>query len=265
MSLRFCSLGSGSAGNATVIEASQGITTTRLLVDCGFSERELKRRLARVGLDAEDLDGVFVTHEHGDHVGCALALAQRHRLPLWTSRGTWRALQSQPRFSDRLDPALLQLCGDGAQLSIGDLLIRPFAVPHDAQEPLQLSASDGALKLGVLTDIGSSAPRVLEALQACDALLLECNHDEDMLRKGRYPPALKRRILGSHGHLSNEAAAAILADCLHEGLRLVAAAHLSEHNNRPELARAALAGIRGADQLELQIADQAQGLDWQRL
>lgn len=265
MSLRFCSLGSGSAGNATVIEASQGITTTRLLVDCGFSERELKRRLARVGLCAEDLDGVFVTHEHGDHVGCALALAQRQRLPLWTSRGTWRALQAQPRFADRLDPALLQLCGDGAQLSIGDLLIRPFAVPHDAQEPLQLSASDGALKLGVLTDIGSATATVLQALQGCHALLLECNHDEEMLRKGRYPPALKRRILGSHGHLSNEAAADILAGCIHEGLRLVAAAHLSEHNNLPELASAALARVCGSVQPGLRVADQAQGLDWQTL
>lgn len=265
MSLRFCSLGSGSAGNATVVEASQGITSTRLLIDCGFSERELKRRLARAGLTPEELDGIFVTHEHGDHVGCALALAQRHRLPLWTSRGTWKALERHHRAAPDFDPRLLQLCASGARLEIGDLELRPFAVPHDAAEPLQLSLTDGALRLGVLTDTGSATPLLLQSLQGCDALLLECNHDEAMLRGGSYPAALKRRILGSHGHLSNDCAAGILQACWHEGLRLVAAAHLSERNNNPELAAAALQLALADRATEICIADQATGLDWREL
>lgn len=262
--MRFCSLGSGSGGNATVIEASQGITCTRVLVDCGFSERELKRRLARAGLAPEDVDAVFITHEHGDHVGCAISLSQRHRIPIWTSRGTWRAIESM-RGAPALDPALLHLCRSGDQLDLGDAQLSPFAVPHDANEPLQLSASDGLHKIGVLTDTGSSSSQVLEALQGCDALLLECNHDEEMLRTGRYPQSLKRRILGSHGHLSNTAAAQILAECLHGRLKLVAAAHLSEQNNRPELAAAALGAAVQAQAADILIASQADGLPWQCL
>lgn len=262
--MRFCSLGSGSAGNATVIEASQGITSTRVLVDCGFSERELKRRLARAGLAPEDLDALFVTHEHGDHVGCALSLSQRHHIPLWTSRGTWRALSTHRGAAD-FDKDLLHLCRSGDVLALGDLQLQPFAVPHDANEPLQLSANDGQRRLGVLTDTGSCTDPLLAALRACDALLLECNHDEDLLRAGRYPPSLKRRILGSHGHLSNAAAAQILAQCHHAGLKRVAAAHLSEQNNTPALAAHALAMAIDAAPADILVATQAEGLSWQVL
>lgn len=262
--MRFCSLGSGSAGNATVVEASQGITQTRVLVDCGFSQRELLRRLARADLSPEDLDALFVTHEHGDHVGCALGLAQRWRIPLWTSRGTWRAIARRPSAAG-FDTSLLHHCSDGDHLALGDLCLLPFGVPHDAEEPLQLLCSDGQRRLGLLTDIGSPTPQVLSRLQGCDALLLECNHDEALLRTGSYPAALKRRILGSHGHLSNTMAAAILEACLHPGLRRVAAAHLSERNNRPELARAALAPVLGIRPEEIAVAEQTLGLDWQAL
>ena len=262
--MRFCSLGSGSGGNATVVEASQGITTTRVLIDCGFSERELKRRLARAGLEIEQIDAVFVTHEHSDHVGSALTLAQRHRLPLWTSRGTWKAVAHR-RGAEGFDAALLHFCRSGEAMPIGDLLLNPFAVPHDAAEPLQLRLEDGQRRLGVLTDIGSPTPSVVEALQRCDALLLECNHDEQLLREGRYPWPLKHRILGTHGHLSNASAAQILTECRHPGLQLVAAAHLSEENNRPELALAALGEACEGVAPRLLAADQAQGLDWQQL
>lgn len=260
--MRFCSLGSGSGGNATAIEASQGITSTRVLIDCGFSERELKRHLARAGLVPEDLQALFITHEHGDHVGCALTLSQRYRIPLWTSRGTWRAIAST-RNAAAFDQALLHLCRSGDLLELGDLQLQPFGVPHDANEPLQLRASDGQRRFGLLTDTGSSTPALIAELQGCDAMLLECNHDEDMLRAGRYPPSLKRRILGSHGHLSNAAAAQILADCQHAGLKRVAAAHLSEQNNTPALAALALASTLGAAPEDILVASQAEGLDWQ--
>ena len=254
--MRFCSLGSGSGGNATVVETRSGTRTSRVLIDCGFSARELESRLARAGLQTEDLDAVFVTHEHGDHVGCAVALARRRRLPLWMSRGTWRAI-GEPEAD-----GLLQFARDGQPISVGDLLLNPYTVAHDAQEPLQLRVSNGARHLGVLTDVGSITPHMLANLQGCDALLLECNHDRDLLEQSRYPASLKARIGGRFGHLSNETAAEILAACMHGGLRHLVAAHLSEQNNRPELARAALAKVCGGAPRDIVVADPLQGFGW---
>jgi phosphoribosyl 1,2-cyclic phosphodiesterase len=259
--MRFCSLGSGSGGNASLIEASQGITSTRLLVDCGFSLRELTRRLARAGSGPADLDAIFITHEHGDHVGCALNLAQRFRIPLWTSRGTWRAIAQTADF----DPTLLHWIKDGESAGLGDIQIQAFAVPHDANEPLHLRCSDGAKSLGLITDLGHACASVALALQGCQALLLECNHDEALLRASSYPAGLKRRILGSHGHLSNESAAALLAQCLHPGLKHVVAAHLSQSNNSPALAAASLAAVLACSSDTIAVADQASGSPWLEL
>lgn len=153
--IRFCSLGSGSTGNATVVEASGGITTTRLLVDAGFSMRELELRLARAGLDPTDLDAVFVTHEHSDHIGCAIAFAEKHRLGVWMSRGTWRAI------GEKSVPERLGFVRDGEKVALGDLELYPFTVAHDAAEPLQLRCSDGNASLGVLTDLGSITEHML--------------------------------------------------------------------------------------------------------
>jgi len=257
--LRFCSLGSGSSGNATVIEATSGTTTSRVLVDCGFTARELKARLARAGLVPGDIDALFVTHEHADHVGCALGFARRHRLPVWMSRGTWRAIgEPEPE-------PLVRFARDGEAIAVGDLLLRPYTVPHDAAEPLQPCFSDGAFHFGVLTDAGSITPHLIEQLQGCHALLLECNHDLAMLAASRYPPSLKSRIGGRFGHLSNDASARILAACLHAGLRHVVAAHLSRENNRPELALAALATACGARSTDLLAAGPDWGFDWLEL
>ncbi|HEX6362768.1 MAG TPA: MBL fold metallo-hydrolase, partial [Albitalea sp.] len=246
--IRFCSLGSGSSGNATLVEASGGITTTRVLVDCGFSLRELKARLARAGLAPGDIDAVFVTHEHGDHMGCALTLARRHGVPLWMSRGTWRAIGA-PAL-----PGLLHFARDGEAIDLGDVQLAPYTVPHDAHEPLQPCFTDGALRLGVLTDAGSVTEHLLAHLRHCHALLLECNHDRAMLAASRYPASLKQRIGGRFGHLANDVSAQILAACLHDGLRHVVAAHLSQENNRPELALAALAAACGASASDLRAA-----------
>ena len=255
--MRFCSLGSGSGGNATLIEASQGITSTQVLVDCGFSLRELTRRLLRVGTTPSDLTAVFITHEHGDHAGCALTLARQYRVPIVTSRGTWRAI-GQADF----DPALLRFARDGESVSLGDISLKPFAVPHDANEPLQLCAGDGEYSFGMITDIGSVTPSVVLSLQGCAALLLEFNHDEALLRASSYPNGLKRRILGSHGHLSNDSAALLLRQCLHPGLQHVVAAHLSARNNTPSLAAAAVADVLGIAAIDVAVASQGEGIDW---
>lgn len=250
-------MGSGSAGNATVIEVRDGTSTRRLLVDAGFSLRELESRLARAGLTAGDLDAVFVTHEHGDHVGCSVTLARRHGIALWMSRGTWQAIGA-PEL-----PECLRLARDGQVITIGALELRPFTVAHDAREPLQLRLSSGVHTLGLLTDVGSITPHLLAHLQGCDALVLECNHDREMLAASRYPASLKARIGGRYGHLSNHTASEILGHCLHGGLQHLVAAHLSEQNNRPDRVRAALGAVCGsarADQIV--IADPLHGFDW---
>ncbi len=255
--MRFCSLGSGSSGNATLVEARSGTTVSRVLIDCGFSLRELSRRLTRAGLAVADVDAVFVTHEHGDHVGCALTLARRHGIPLWTSRGTWRAI-GEPDFA----PELVNFARDLQPFAVGDLELTPYTVPHDAYEPLQLRISDGAYRLGVLTDAGSTTPHLVAQLQACDALLLECNHDREMLANSAYPPSLKVRIGGRLGHLANDTAKDILLSCMHGGLKRLVAAHLSERNNSPELVRAALAPALGVKGDDVMIADPLEGFSW---
>src|SRR4051812_10703405 len=231
--LRFRSLGSGSTGNATLVEATSGGRTSRLLVDCGFALRHLDARLAHAGLAACDIDAIFITHEHGDHIGCAHALSRRERIPVWMSEGTWLATGGRD-FQDRLN-----LARDGLEIVVGDLLVQPFTVPHDAREPLQLRCTDGARSLGILTDLGLATPHVLSRLMQLDALLLEFNHDSDMLAGSAYPPFLKMRVGGNYGHLSNIAAAAIARAVCHPGLRHVVGAHLSEQNNRPDVVRRA--------------------------
>ena len=254
--IRFKSLGSGSSGNATVVQAREGTVLTHLLVDCGLGIRELDKRLAGAGMLAEQVDAIFITHEHGDHIGCARQLALRERIPVYMSEGTYAAI-GQPDFA-----GLLRLAGDGAAFALGGLQVRPFTVPHDAREPLQLSCTDGETRLGLLTDLGHVSTHVLQELTGCATLLLECNHDEALLMAGSYPPFLKRRVGGAYGHLANSAAAALAQSLLAAGaLRQVVAAHLSEQNNRPELARQALTDALGTA-VEVHLADGPSGSGW---
>jgi len=254
--IRFKSLGSGSTGNATVIQARGEGAPTHLLVDCGLGIRELDRRLAAAGMLAEQIDAVFITHEHADHIGCARRLCARERIPVYMSEGTWAAL-GQPDFD-----GLLRLAADSQEFAVGGLLVRPFTVPHDAREPLQLTCTDGDRRLGLLTDLGHVSAHVEQELAGCATLLLECNHDEAMLRDGPYPWFLKNRVGGGWGHLANSAAAALAQSLLGAGrLRQVVAAHLSEQNNTPELARSALLAALGSA-AEIHIADGASGSGW---
>jgi phosphoribosyl 1,2-cyclic phosphodiesterase len=254
--VRFASLGSGSEGNALLVEVQSGATTTRVLLDCGFSAKEVERRLGRLGSGVEGLDAILITHEHSDHIGSALTLARKWSIPLYMSWGTARAVGA-----DEAEVDLRVLWGDEA-VAIGDLSVLPYTVPHDAREPLQYVMSDGASRLGVLTDVGTSTPHISAVLSGCDALVLECNHDLQMLAASRYPQSLKARIGGNHGHLNNEAAAEILASLDRSRLRYLVAAHLSQQNNSPELARAAMAGVLGTAATEVAVASQDDGFDW---
>ncbi len=254
--LRFKSLGSGSSGNATVIEGRSGVHVRRLLVDCGLGIRQLQARLGLAGLQLDQIDALFITHEHSDHIGCARALALRERIPVWMSTGTHAAL-GEPGFD-----GLLHLACDGEAIDLGSFEARPFTVPHDAREPLQLRCSDGASHLGVVTDLGHASDHVLRELAGCHALLLESNHDPELLEASRYPAFLKRRVGGAYGHLANAAAADILRAVSHPGLQCVVGAHLSAHNNRAELVQAALANALGWSPSDIGIADPLSGTDW---
>ncbi len=254
--LRFRNLASGSTGNATVVEGRSGTQTRRLLVDCGLGIRQLEWRLAAAGIALQQLDGIFITHEHSDHIGCSLKLALRHRIPVWMSQGTHAALGA-PDFD-----GLLRVACDGEPIDLGAFEALPFTVPHDAREPLHLRCSDGATHIGLLTDLGHASEHVLHHLQGCHALLLESNHDPEMLQASSYPAFLKRRISGRLGHLPNTVSADILKAVRHDGLQRVVAAHLSAQNNRPELAQAALAQALGWSTGDIDVAHPREGTDW---
>ena len=253
--LRFRSLASGSSGNATLIEGSDGLHRTRVLVDCGLGLRQLMARLAVEGIGPADLHGIFITHEHGDHIGCAPMLVARYGVPLWTSAGT-----AQYAAFAGLESAL-NLVRDGQVFAIGGLQLHPFTVPHDAREPLQLRCTDGDRVLGLMTDIGHVTGHALAALAGCHALVLESNHDVELLAQSRYPDFLKRRVGGQHGHLSNVQAAAALGALHHDRLNTVVAAHLSERNNRPELVSRAFAAVLGCGEADVLLAER-HGRGW---
>lgn len=254
--LRACSLGSGSSGNALVVEARDGGTVTRVLVDDGFNLRQLGRRLERAGLSLHDIDAVLVTHEHSDHSGGVARYACKAGVPVYCSEGTARAsglLAAGVTWHELVS---------GVRQEIGALVIDPYEVPHDAAEPLQFVFGDGGRWLGLLTDAGQTTEPMVAALRRVDALVLECNHDAHMLRVGPYAPFLKVRVAGARGHLSNDQAAALLQrlDC--SRLTWVVAAHLSAQNNRKDLACVALSAVLGCAPAEVGVADQADGFDW---
>lgn len=229
---------------------------TRVLIDAGFGPREMSRRLARFNLSGEDVDAVLVTHEHSDHVGGVFACARRFGWTVLLTHGTLSACR-EDSANERIT-----IIDSHQSFSVGDLGIQPFPVPHDAREPVQFVLTDGAGRLGVLTDAGHVTSHMVAMLAGCDALVLECNHDAAMLAQGRYPPALKRRVGGPWGHLDNAAAASLLAQMDVTCLRHVVAAHLSEQNNSPLLARAALSAALGCAPDWIGIATQSEGFDW---
>jgi phosphoribosyl 1,2-cyclic phosphodiesterase len=250
--VRFASLGSGSRGNALLVEAGN----TRLLIDAGFGPREMSRRLERLGVAADEVDAVVVTHEHADHVGGVFACARRFDWAVLLTHGTLAACRDGGANS------AITTIDSHESVSLGDICIQPFPVPHDAREPVQFVLGDGARRLGVLTDAGHVTPHMVAMLDVCDALVLECNHDVQMLAQGGYPPALKRRIGGLWGHLDNDAAASLLSQIGRSSLRHVVAAHLSQENNSPALAQAALSTVLGCEAEWIGVATQDEGFAW---
>ncbi|MGI5863910.1 MAG: MBL fold metallo-hydrolase [Myxococcales bacterium] len=227
MALTYCVLGSGSSGNCLWIRGG-GV---QLLVDCGLSARQVCARLEAVGGRIDEIQGVVVTHGHRDHVMGASVLSRRHGLDIYATRGARRFLPAG------IPVERLRALPYPGNLSIGRLQVTSVATPHDSPESVALVVDDGDARLGIVTDLGGVPETMASTLAGVDGLVLEMNHDEQMLANGPYPPRLKRRIRGNYGHLSNLQGGELLRRLAHPGLQSVTLAHISEHNNTPELAR----------------------------
>ena len=229
-------LGSGSSGNSILVESAR----TRLLVDAGFSGRDLERRLLAVGQDPASIDALFVTHEHGDHTKGIGIFARRWATPLYLGERTRIACTSLLSGSE----TVLSYSATSPVL-IGDLLVEPFITVHDAVDPFAVTVTELSTgeKLGIATDLGRPTVAVRHALKKCDILILEANHDDILLRESVYPWSVKLRISSSHGHLSNRAAAEFVSEIHHDGLACVVLAHMSERANHPALAEEVI-GLR---------------------
>jgi phosphoribosyl 1,2-cyclic phosphodiesterase len=248
--VRFASLGSGSRGNGTLVHSGE----TLVLVDCGFSLRETESRLQRLGVGADDIDAILVTHEHTDHCSGVAKLSRKYQLPVYVTRGTWASGRCEG-VSD------VQYFHSESPFTIGSLAVAPIAVPHDAREPCQFVFRAGNKCLGLLTDLGSVTPAVTGHFRGCQALLLECNHDLDMLWQGSYPVPLKKRVSGDWGHLNNHQAAELLTHLQADLLQHLVIAHISEQNNSSERVEQALAEALISIK-SVTWADQTRGFDW---
>jgi phosphoribosyl 1,2-cyclic phosphodiesterase len=231
MTIRLTVLGSGSAGNATCIVGNG----SRLLLDAGFSCRQLGARLEAVGVTPAGLDGIVVTHEHVDHVRGAALFARKHDVPIYCTPSTARAAGL-----DGVDGAALRSIIPDEPFAVGGLQIKSFPVPHDAVETIGCTVECNGARIGYATDFGHAADSVRQGLADCDLLILEANHDVAMLQSGPYPEQVKRRVLGRHGHLDNETSARLASEVVSERTGCIVLAHLSAKNNRPDLALAAV-------------------------
>lgn len=256
--IRFASLGSGSKGNATLIESGIKESDTRILLDCGFSTKEVELRLAKHQRSANTIDAIVITHEHADHINGVGRLARKYDIPVWLTAGTWHKCRDS-NFPDT------HFVDSHNEFEIGDLQLQPFPVPHDAREPCQFVFSDGKFKLGIATDLGSITPHVISKLKSVDSLLIECNYDGDMLRNGIYPQKLKDRVSGNKGHLDNKQATQLLQNINLDKIKHIVGMHVSEKNNTPVHATTALCEGMNCSESEVSLACQIDGFEWREL
>ncbi len=249
--MRFASLGSGSRGNATLVQSG----STTIMLDCGFSLRETEQRLLALGIKANEISAILVTHEHSDHIKGVGAFARKHKTPVWLTYGTAQSA----KFGEI--PQIRHLAVE-TDFKVGDITVTPFTVPHDAVEPCQYRFSNGKHLLGVLTDTGMITSHIVDILSGVSAMLLECNHDTAMLMESDYPESLKQRVAGNYGHLNNQQAADLLKQMDTGKLAYIAGMHLSENNNTPQLVKEALSGALSWQTGQIEVAHQELGLAW---
>jgi phosphoribosyl 1,2-cyclic phosphodiesterase len=252
--MRFASLGSGSKGNATLVEWRN----TCVMVDCGFSIRDTTARLQRLGKTPEQLSAILVTHEHSDHWKGVTPLAKRFGLKVYVTAGTLKS-RNVP-----LDSADFEIIDSHRPFQVGDLAVTPVPVPHDAREPVQYLFDGDDRRLGVLTDIGSLTGHVEAQYSACDALLVEANHDVDMLANGPYPVFLKERVAGQWGHLNNNQTARLVSLIEQQRIQHLVIGHISDKNNTVDKVRCAIEAVF-TQQDKVTYACQQDGFDWLQL
>lgn len=233
--MRLLSIASGSSGNCIYI----GDDTTHILIDAGISGKRIEAGLNSAGISGKDLDAVFVTHEHADHIGGLGVLARKFDVPIYSTRGTIAGISMSKSVGD-IDGQLFQTIRRNENISVGSLMIQAVPVSHDAAEPVCYKVSNGAASVAVATDMGYYTEEIVEQLKGLDAILLEANHDVNMVQVGPYPYYLKQRILGKKGHLSNESAGRLLSEIIHDNMKHIFLGHLSRENNLPQLAHEAV-------------------------
>ena len=244
MRLEFCTIASGSSGNCTYI----GSDHTKILIDAGISGKKIEEGLAELKLTGNDIDALFITHEHVDHIKGAGILSRRFDIPIFATAETWAAMEGS---LGKIAPSNKNIIYADEMCPINDLCIKPFAIPHDAAEPVGYNVFAGEKKITLATDIGHATDTLRENLEGSDLLLLESNHDIEMLRRGPYPWNLKQRILGERGHLSNVAAGELLSEIRTDKLKYVFLGHLSEDNNNPHLAYETVENILRNNRIEV--------------
>jgi len=230
--MRLCSIASGSSGNCIYV----GSDTTNILVDTGISGKKVEFGLNALDLTMKDLDGIFVTHEHSDHIKGLGVIARKCGVPIYATEGTIRAMEESGNLG-KMPEGIFRTIKEDVPCKIGDLKVHPFHISHDAAQPVGYCVNHGDKKVGIATDMGTYDEYTVNNLTGLDALVLEANHDVNMLQVGSYPYYLKRRILGNRGHLSNETAGRLLCRLLHDNMKDIFLGHLSKENNYPELAR----------------------------
>lgn len=229
--MRLCSIASGSSGNCIYV----GSEATHLLIDAGISGKKTESGLRELGLTGRDIDGILVTHEHADHISGLGVLARKYEIPIYATAGTIDAMKSCGSLG-AVDEGLFHEVWEDKKLIIKDLTVNPMHISHDAAQPVGYRISYGNRRVAVCTDLGVYNDYTVECLKGMDALLLEANHDVNMLQVGPYPYYLKQRILGDRGHLSNENSGRLICRILHDNLKTILLGHLSKENNLPELA-----------------------------
>lgn len=243
--MKYCSLFSGSSGNSQLIK----VKNTSILIDCGLSGKKITNAINSVGEHIEDIKAIFVTHEHSDHIQAAGIMSRKLKIPIYATAGTWKAME---KHVGKIEAHNIQVIEPGVGTEIEDLFIESFDISHDAAEPVGFKVFFGNKKISVMTDTGYVSESMKKHIYNSDLIMIESNHDEDMLIVGPYSPSLKQRVLSEKGHLSNDTAGNTLADILHKGSEIVLLGHLSEDNNIPLLAYKTVGGILSSRGLNLE-------------
>lgn len=250
--MKFASLGSGSKGNATIIDTEHGC----LMIDCGFSIKETARRLERVGKSPQDISAILVTHEHSDHWKGVLPFASKFSIDVYATAGCYRAVNVSPSTSK-----LLKVICSHSEFMINNVHVLPIPVPHDANEPVQYIFSYDQYRLGILTDVGNITPYIVEQYNNCSGLLVEANHDIELLRAGAYPKFLKDRVAGQWGHLNNHQTASLLSAIDQQSIQKLVIGHISESNNNSARVKQAIEDVFPRSE-KIIYANQNEGFDW---